>query len=154
MSGKKSINLIERIKKNATFEKIKSIKNIEVICALLIVAIVLLIYSSFSAASQNDSQVNNNTTTMNSTEQRLAKMLSGIEGVGDVEIMIYTGERDNSYGYISSINLENIDSDKIQGVMILAQGADNISTRIKLLNTTSTLLGIQSDKIQIYTLKK
>lgn len=154
MSEKKSINLIERIKKNATFEKIKSIKNIEVICALLIVAIVLLIYSSFSAASQNDSQVNNNTTTMNSTEQRLAKMLSGIEGVGDVEIMIYTGERDNSYGYISSINLENIDSDKIQGVMILAQGADNISTRIKLLNTTSTLLGIQSDKIQIYTLKK
>lgn len=154
MSEKKSSNLIERIKKNATFEKIKSIKNIEVICALLIVAIVLLIYSSFSAASQNNSQVNNNTTTMNSTEQRLAKMLSGIEGVGDVEIMIYTGERDNSYGYISSINLDNIDSDKIQGVMILAQGADNISTRIKLLNTTSTLLGIQSDKIQIYTLKK
>lgn len=43
---------------------------------------------------------------------------------------------------------------KISGVIIVAEGANNLQVRVSLINATSVFLNIESDKIQILTRKR
>ena len=77
-----------------TFNNIKGIKHIEIIGAVLVAALILGIYAfpSINAKSDNKSQQtvisNSNDTTTAQAEERLKAILSGIEGVGKVDVMI------------------------------------------------------------------
>ena len=73
------------------FQKLKSIKHIEIIIAVVIGAIVLLIYfGAFSAKPSNDNVFKSTTTTEYASmlENRLSNVLSQIEGAGNVSVMV------------------------------------------------------------------
>ncbi len=63
-------------------------------------------------------------------ETKLAEMLSGIEGVGDVEVIINT-------------------KDKTDSVLILAAGADDPIVQIKIRQAVRTVLQTDNDNIKI-----
>ena len=72
-------------------QKIKSIKNFEIILCLIIIAVALLIYFSVSPKEKsNDEQegVATENSLTDGLEARLGNILSKIEGVGEVDVLI------------------------------------------------------------------
>ncbi|MDE7372620.1 MAG: hypothetical protein K2N18_01000, partial [Clostridia bacterium] len=72
---------------------------------------------------------------MTADEQRLSAMLSNIVGAGRVDAMITT------------------DSGKITGVLIVADGADNITVRLRLIDATATALGVSKNIVNVFCRK-
>lgn len=77
------------------FKKLKSIKHIEVILAIIVGVIIVLLYLSSSTKTKSNAQSNNQTqkySTINEyseyLENDLENVLSNIEGAGNVEIML------------------------------------------------------------------
>lgn len=75
------------------FQKLKGIKNIEVIAAVLIAALILAIYILPGTSAKKDTNsssgdISNNTENETTAEERLREILSGIEGAGKVDVMI------------------------------------------------------------------
>lgn len=86
----------ERLKNLIT--KIKAVKHIEIIIAVIAVALMILVFSGIGSkktAKSDNSGVNTNATvtatdvgTVTDWENRLAKILSQIDGVGETKVMI------------------------------------------------------------------
>lgn len=80
------------------FKKLKSIKHIEIILAILFGLIILLVYfsSAFSAPSNTKTRANENATIVSAyiteIEDKLANILSKIDGAGNVSVMIMVEE--------------------------------------------------------------
>lgn len=83
------------------WESIKKIKHIEIIVAVLIIAVILCLYAStpgsFLSSGKNNAPAQESVSTDTAipektgemdTEQRLAALLSNMEGAGKVEVMI------------------------------------------------------------------
>ena len=72
------------------FQKLKSIKHIEIIIAIILGAIVLLIYlSTFNSSSKKTSTTATSTTEYASMlESKLESIIAKIDGVGNVSVMI------------------------------------------------------------------
>lgn len=175
------------------FQRIKKIKNIEVIFCIVLIAIMLLLYSARINKNNNedDSQVSVNQviSSYTETEQKLAKILSSIEGAGKVNVLItYDGtsqlvtadsvtknistRTDDSGGFnlVSSISDETLTpvlvmvdgtptplilkeiNPQIEGVIIVAEGANSIKVRLEILKAASTALNIDKNKIEIFTM--
>ena len=75
-------------------------------------------------------------------------ILSSIDGVGECEVLITYkyGEEEINVGSLNS-------TDNIQGVVVVAQGGQDIYTRIKITNALCTLLKIEANNIQIFEMK-
>lgn len=121
----------DRLKNNATFKKLKSIKNIQIIVAIFIIAVALIIYSSVMSSRGGKSEATSSV--MTSDEQRLSAILSRIEGAGDVEAMITVSDK------------------KIVGVLIIAEGADSITVRVRLMEAAATALGVDKNIVSVLT---
>ncbi len=107
-------------------EKVKGIKNIKIVVLIFIIAVALVIYSSVAANKQDEKQ-----SYQNDEETRLSSILSSVDGAGQVEAMITQS------------------SGEIVGVLVIADGAKNPLVRIRLLNATSSALGIDSKLISV-----
>lgn len=74
------------------WQKIKSIKNYEIIISLIIIAVVLLIYFSVDGKSNEDkakeSTVSQDISLTEGLEERVGGILNKIEGVGEVDVLI------------------------------------------------------------------
>lgn len=122
--------LIDRIKNSSLVKKLRSVKNIQIIIAIFIIAIALIIYSNVISDKKTSGQ--EATVQMTSEEQRLSAILSAIEGAGDVETMITS--RDGS----------------VIGVLVIAEGAQNITVRLRLIEATASALGIDRSAVRVY----
>ncbi|MBQ3079134.1 MAG: hypothetical protein IJC48_03920 [Clostridia bacterium] len=69
-------------------------------------------------------------------EERLARVLSNIDGAGKVAVMVNESE------------------EEIQGVLIVAEGAEDIGVRLSLLNAAKTALGIENARINVYQMEE
>lgn len=85
--------LNEKIK--GVVAKLKSIKHIEIIIAVIAVALMILIFAGVKNTSDKDKSTTENETVISSTgstvsdwEKKLAEVLSSIDGVGKTEVMI------------------------------------------------------------------
>ncbi len=123
----------EKVKSNAIVKKILAIKNIRLIVAAIIIATALIIYSSVDGIKNNDA--NTSQMVMDEEETRLASILSGIEGVGQVQTMITR------------------EDGTITGVLVIAEGAEDISVMLKLLSATSTVMGVDKKVVEIYQME-
>lgn len=66
-----------------------------------------------------------------SLSKEAERILSRIEGAGEVGVMIYeTGG-------------------KIEGVCVISEGADDISVRIRLQSAVTTLLGVDNARVEV-----
>ena len=121
-------SVVERLKEQPVFKKVLGVKNISIIVVTIIIALALLIYSS---VDKEDSRVND----MDDEEMRLSAVLSEIEGAGKVTTMIVR------------------EDGKVKGVLVIAEGADDISVMLKLLNATSTVMGVDRSVVEVYEME-
>lgn len=165
------------------FQKIKTIKNYEIILSLLIIAVVLLIYFSINDTDANKKDVtieSSSVTLTDGLENRLAEILSQIDGVGEVGVLItfsstveqVTATTENNHstttsnGSNSTTTSTNTSSPiisnqsvivlqekmpEIIGVIVVAEGANDLKVKLNILNAVSTALDIDKNSIQIYT---
>lgn len=130
-------------------ERCRKIKGFEIICALVIAVVAICVYFSVNAMTGNGE------TKSTSTSQKqdgligeVKSILSSIDGVGECEVLITYkyGEEEINVGSLNS-------TDNIQGVVVVAQGGQDIYTRIKITNALCTLLKIEANNIQIFEMK-
>lgn len=130
-------DVFEKIKGSALLKKIKGIKNIRLIAAIFIIAVALLIYSSVATNNAvRDASGTESAYGMDQEESRLASVLEGLEGVGRVQTMITRGG-----------------DDEIIGVIVIAEGAEDIGVRLRLLSAVTTAMGVDKQIVNVYTMK-
>lgn len=130
-------DLFDKVRNSSVLKKIRGIKNIRLIAAIFIIAVALIIYSNVAAdRAAADRTAGAPETSMDSNESRLAGILEGLEGVGRVETMITRGE-----------------DDEVVGIIVIAEGAEDIATRLRLLSAVTTAMGVDKQIVNVYTMK-
>ena len=130
-------DLFDKVRNSSVLKKIRGIKNIRLIAAIFIIAVALIIYSNVAAdRAASESTAGAPETSMDSDESRLADILEGLEGVGRVETMITRGE-----------------DDEVVGIIVIAEGAEDIATRLRLLSAVTTAMGVDKQIVNVYTMK-
>lgn len=129
--------IADTVRNNSFVKKLRGIKNIQIIVAIFIIAVALIIYSSVSTSlkTKSDTATSGISSSMSEQEQRLSAILSRIEGAGEVEAMITQN------------------NGEIVGVLITAQGANDITVRLRLLDAAATALGVSKQVINVYSRK-
>lgn len=128
--------VVYKIANSSVVKKIKGIKNIRLIAAIFIIAVALLIYSTVAAAdSVGTASQTEQSASMDDEESRLAAILGGLDGVGEVEVMMT--RRD----------------DEIVGVLVLAEGAEDIAVMLRILSATTTAMGVDKGIVDVYAMK-
>lgn len=99
------------------YDKIKAVKNIEIIIAVVVIAMVILIYSFISTdKKQSETKANNQTISDEANltiqmEQDLINILSQIKGAGEVRVMItYNGSTEKVIANTKSTHTNNSNS--------------------------------------------
>ena len=80
-------------------------------------------------------------------ESRLEELLSNVEGVGEVEVIIMTGDEGNTENF--SISSKN----EVTGVLVAAQGAGSAVTVQNIQQAIMALFQIDANKIRIMKMK-
>lgn len=130
VEDKRTDGILQRIKQNAFVQKLKGVKNIRIIAVVFIIAIALIIYSTIATFGTQKSEEQTATQSLqNDEEARLSAILSTLEGAGEVQTMITKSDGN------------------ITGVLIVADGAKNPTTRLRLMRACASALGISEDII-------
>ncbi len=159
---------IEKVK-----DKLKKIKLEYIIIFFALLAVMLIFLSTFKAdkGSNEGGSVENYVSQL---ENKLSEKLSQIDGAGKVTVIISVKRGTtteiatekkitNENGEIVSEEYPVLVSGKpivlseiypeICGVVIIAKGAENIKVKTSLLCATQTFLDIESEKIEILTMR-
>lgn len=126
---KRKQGFFEKLKNHPSVKKVLAIKNLKIMVVAIIIAIGLIIYSTIETTATTES------TYMDQEEIRLATTLSNIDGVGEVKTMITRN------------------GDEISGVLVIAEGAENISVMLKLLDATATVMGVDKSIVEVYQME-
>lgn len=129
---------------NEILTKIKGIKHIKIIICVLIAAIIMLIYGSLTTGKNSAADTKSEptgsadvkTVSYSESEEKLADILSRIEGIGQTKVMI-------SYS----------DNDAVCGVIVVAEGADNPLAEWKIRHAVQTALKIDYHSVEVYSMK-
>ena len=81
---------------------------------------------------------------MTDQEQRVAAVLSAIEGVGQVRVVVYADEVSDSFGKTSA---------QPRGAVVVAQGADDLAVRLRLTTAARALLQLPANAIEIFPME-
>lgn len=84
--------------------------------------------------------------TSSQEEARLAAVLSAMEGVGKAEVVIRWDE--------TSATMTQSGSRTPTGAVVVAQGAEDIGVRIKLIRAVTTLLQLQPDSVEVFAMEQ
>ncbi len=165
-------------------ERVKKIKNKEIIIGLVIIAVVVVIYSNIASASEAEEVVTAESAVStggitDGIEERLSEILSMVEGAGNVQVMVsyettstlvaavttesYTTESNGSVVTTSTetplILTVNGDEElvilqevmpEIVGIIVVAEGGDDISVKIDIINAIQTVLNVNANQIVIF----
>ncbi len=124
----KEIGIWKRLKNSEIAKRIKGIKNLQIILLIFIIAVALVIYSSVTASKENRQSV-----TASEEEEKLASILSSVDGAGTVEIMITKS------------------NGEIAGVLVVADGAVNPLVRLRLVDATAGALGVDKRVVSVFS---
>ena len=111
-------------------------------------------------------------------EKRLAKLISDIDGAGEVSVMltlestdenVYAKEEKNQSGEKSSTSeskyivvksdgdesgmLLKVSQPQVRGVAVVCSGADSAVVRREIINAVSSVLGISSSRVSVTAMK-
>ena len=160
-------------------EKLKKIKGIEWIIVVVACLVIFLIYYS-STFSKNVSTSSNATVSSSSqyakeVKDKLSSVLSNVSGAGKVSVMLTLEsgseiivaktkeERTNTSANSTSVTV--VESPvivgkeplilmeilpKIKGVIVVAQGANDVAVRLELLRAVQALIDVDANKIEIF----
>lgn len=155
-------------------EKIKSIKNFELYVALALAAVVCL--AVFATSTKVDKSAEDTTEFdeyITSMENKISSVIGKIDGCKNVKVAItYSAVDEKVYAYetetvqkgdgvISQTQTVVMVQGKplvvktlppqISGVVVVCQGADDPSVRVKIKQVVVTLLNVSMDKVQVFT---
>ncbi|HIU98330.1 MAG TPA: hypothetical protein IAC73_00600 [Candidatus Limadaptatus stercoripullorum] len=136
ISDERKRSLVPRVADSPFIKKLRGVKNIKLIAAAFILAAALLIYSTVAGAVSERRGDAETAAVMNDEEQRLAAVLSGIDGAGSVETMISRGTEG-----------------EITGVLVIAEGAEDITVMLRLMSAAATALGVDRKLVDVYSMK-
>ncbi len=140
VTDERKSGLSHKLRQNKIVKKLSKIKNIQLLAFVIIISVGLIIYSSVvSNRNKSTANVSNGTVStvvMNEQEQRLANMLQSIKGAGKVKAMI--SQTDG----------------KIVGVIVVAEGADDITVMLRLMDATQIALNIDQKIVEVYKMQK
>ena len=124
---------------NISFLKEKGSKYIVFILLGLLILVLALPMDSFDDATESErEQVDES-----DLEEKLSRVLSSMEGVGEVEVMITMESTESSlFGTDSG-------SGKVCGVVVVAQGAGNAVVETRISEAVKALFSIDVHKISI-----
>ena len=74
-------------------------------------------------------------------EARLSRVLSAIEGAGQVEVAVFYDENAQDGEKTASVPV---------GAVVVAQGADDVAVRIRLIRAVTTLTGLDNAKVEVF----
>lgn len=162
----KKINIIEKIKNS------KKVQYAAVIIISIIITLIFLVSTFLNKASVSDA--NEVDLFVSGLENRLSRVLSEVKGVGKVSVVIKVdggietviakkttttnngGKTETEETPIlvngKTVTLKEL-YPKISGVIIVAEGADNISVMKKIQQATLSLLDVEINKIEILAMK-
>lgn len=167
MENSKKINFLDKIKSN------KKLQTILIIVIFLIVFAVFLL-NTFSKKESQTSQGNAQDLYVQELEERLSNTLSKVDGAGKVSIVITVESGMETVLAMKTETIENSSGKhvtetpvlvngktvvlkemypKIIGVLIVAEGANNIGVMRKIQQATVSLLDINVNQIEILTMK-
>lgn len=142
---KKNSKIIEKIA-----SRMKRDKRFEMLVYAGIAAIALILY--FSSLSSCDKAPEAAPTYAESTESmlelRLIEMISGMAGVGEVNVMVRcesAQEHENSFSSSDEAVYE-----RVVGVIVSAEGAEHIAVRLAIENAVCTVLGIDEKCVDVF----
>lgn len=126
--------------------KIMQIKNIKLIIAALLVAIIMLSYGINASKRKSTSTVVTESKKITETkkdtgidytdeEEKLADILSLVDGVGETKVLI-------TYNTSQEIN----------GVIVVAEGAENPLTEWKIRHAVQTALKVDYHSVEVYSM--
>lgn len=148
--------------------KLRSGRVLEILLVLIAAVIVAIVLYNVLAGGKDDEEpaAADYATQL---EARLGEVLSGIDGAGNVSVMIQFSDDGEKIIAMETTTLEDgtvvtapvlIDGDvvvleekkpEISGVLIVAEGADSLSVRFDLLSAAASVLDINQSLIKVYT---
>lgn len=129
---------------NFSFLKEKGSKYIIwILLGILVLVMIIPVGSKETTGSSNTAEE----TTQGELEEKLKKVLSAMEGVGEVEVMITTKE-----GQTDLFSDESGEGE-VLGVVVVAEGAGTPSVEAKILDAVKALFGIEAHKISIVKMR-
>ena len=183
-------------------EKIKSVKNYEIIIAILIISIIVSIFVS-SIDKPSISNANNENTSYceqpedkvytaeEQQEIKLQEKLSAIKGAGEVEVMITyksgrevvtamntiqsntTTEEQDRQGGVRKVTQNDVNTQavttneangskplvikemepEVKGVIVIAEGADDVMVKMELLRAVQIALGVDANQVEVFVME-
>ncbi len=149
-------------------QKLRSGKVLEIIVVVILIAVVaFIVYGAFTDKTAEESAAEDYAQEL---ETRLSAVLSKIDGAGEVSVVVTVasdGEKilametsEAADGTVTSepvfaggepIVLEEL-KPEIAGVLIVAEGADDLNVRFNLLEAVASVLNINQSIIKVYTM--
>ena len=128
---------IAKVKESAFVTKLKSIKNLEIVIAVLLALLAVLFFFVTTAKNKAETGASQRVITeMSEEEERLASVISEISGVGESRVMIsYDQEK------------------RVIGVVVVAVGAKDPATRVKMIRCVEKATGASVDRIEIFEME-
>ena len=124
-----------KIANSKWFTRLKSVKNLEIVVAVILALIAIVVY--FVIAGGRNAKSASASAEMTENEKRVAEMISEISGVGDARVLISSG------------------ADKeIVGVVVVAEGAGGMDNRVKIIRLVEKATGATVDRIEIFEMEK
>lgn len=82
-------------------------------------------------------------------EERLAEILSDIDGVGEVKVMVTLGTSEQmQYGRNSDMVL-SVTAPEVRGVIVVCEGGGRADVREKVVNAVTGVFGINSLRVSV-----
>lgn len=154
------------------FGKIIKNKNNRIICIILIIGVVLMLISGIDREKTEESV---NTQSAYDEEERLEKILSDIDGAGEVSVMItYYSTAEKDIAYETKTNSVGLDSrseesedrkavmtdgepmvlkevyPKAKGVIVTADGGDSAYVRQAISEAVTAVMDVPAHRVVIY----
>lgn len=113
---------------------IKEKKDVTKVVIVLALGLILIFLGGRSENTTVDIEI--------STEERIAAACSGVEGVGECQVYLYYSDGDKKNN-----------TDKIESVIVVCEGADSVDVRLRLTRMLSSFFGIGSNRVRIEKMK-
>lgn len=117
---------------------LKGAKRLEWILVLAVFAAVMLLVASRNGASGGETAL----------EARMEAVLSSVRGAGRVRVLV-SETKDNAEAFSASES-----AGSVQGVVIVAEGADDLRVALELSGAAQALLGVDAEKIQVLKMEE
>ncbi len=111
---------------------LKGAKRMEWIILLAVAAVLVLFFANRSAPEGQQTAL----------EARMEAVLSAVRGAGRVRVLVSAGEGDSQA-------FSQQEPQSVRGVVIVADGADDIRVALELSGAAQALLGVDAGKIQV-----